>query len=36
MHSTRYFIAPSDLWNLIGATQSPQIVATRNWPAKVI
>jgi len=35
MHSASYFISPNDLWDLIGPAQSPQIVDTRNWPAKV-
>jgi hypothetical protein len=35
MHSTGYFISPNNLWDMIGTAQSPQIVDTRNWPAKV-
>jgi hypothetical protein len=35
MHSASYFISPSDLRNLIGAAQSPQIAAARSRPAKV-
>jgi hypothetical protein len=34
MHSASYFISPSDLWDMIGTAQSPQIVDTRNWPAR--
>ncbi len=35
MRSVTYFISPSDLRNPIGTAQSPQIVDTRNWPARV-
>jgi hypothetical protein len=35
MHSASYFISPSDLRNLIGTAQPPQIVDTRNWPARM-
>ena len=29
MRSASYFIAPNDLWNLIGTSQAPQIVDAR-------
>ena len=35
MHSASYFISPSDLWDMIGMAQSPPIVDTRDWLARV-
>jgi len=35
MHSTGYFISPSDRWNPVGPAQSPRIVDAHNRPAKV-
>jgi hypothetical protein len=35
MHIASYFISPNNLWEMIGTAQSPLIVDTPVWPAKV-